>query len=102
MKVKPGEFGLPLYIMSYEGALQQKHLKESEMIAFDLLSIVKSPRCHRIYIDNFHFSNIVLEFQQGFFITGIREYHITHCPVTSLKILPQDPRGIPVLFDDIN
>lgn len=117
MKNKPVKFGYKLWMLTsyngypfniipYQGAEEKCKEPLSQRVVETLLTVVKYPKFHRIYMDNFFTSHgLMVRLQQkGFCATGtVRDNRMAKCPLICLKSLAKTERGTSdALFDEAN
>ncbi|GBL91553.1 hypothetical protein AVEN_23616-1 [Araneus ventricosus] len=118
MKNKPVKFGYKLWMLTsyngypfniipYQGAQEKCNEPLSQRVVETLLSVVKNPKFHRIYMDNFFYFTWV----NGSLATKrilchwncSRDNQMAKCPLISLKSLAKTERGTSdALFDKAN
>lgn len=107
IKGKPVRFGFKLWcicsssgylykFIPYAGAAEKTDLGLGASVVLELLSVVKNPRNHNIFFDNFFssFKLFSLLKAKGFFSTGtIRDNRTSNCPFVPNKELSKRGRG---------
>lgn len=117
MKNKPVKFGYKLWMLAsyngylfhiipYQGAKEKSMEPLSQRVVEDLLSVVKNPKHHRVYMDNFFTSyGLCIRLKEkGFCATGtVRDNRMGKCPLVPLKQFSKRERGSSnALFDKVN
>ncbi|XP_054720347.1 piggyBac transposable element-derived protein 3-like [Uloborus diversus] len=107
MKNKPVKFGYKLWMLAsydgypfniipYQGAHEKCNEPLSQRVVENLLSVVKNPAFHKVYMDNFFTSHglLVRLKQREFCATGtVRVNRMAKCPLKSVKDLSKTERG---------
>lgn len=112
IKNKPVRFGFKIWCLAsadgylfqfipYGGANNKRIMEDQGcgqggQVVIDLLSVIKNPREHRIFFDNFFSSHKLFKYlcEKQFSATGtIRDNRIANCPLESTKSLGKKVRG---------